>query len=221
MSTETPPGRSPAPQFVVRLPDEQFRDRIATAAQRNGRSMNSEIVARIQEGFDAAPLLDAARAELAATQVELRALRAYMAEAEKRWRMEEQDLLAQVAVQKSSQARFIEQEEKHKAVHDALRFGASAQAAVVQMLAAALIELGARAPKNLQQAAEILRVLAGIGKALAGGQNQQVADQARDLVGSVKEAKAARGSAAPGDAVAERKPIGVEMRTKRTVSKRG
>lgn len=38
-------------QFVVRFPDG-MRDRIKAAAEENGRSMNAEIVERIEESFD-------------------------------------------------------------------------------------------------------------------------------------------------------------------------
>lgn len=54
MSKELPPSRV-APQFVVRLPDEAFRDRLAAAAKERGRSMNSEIVARLEASFDDGP----------------------------------------------------------------------------------------------------------------------------------------------------------------------
>lgn len=46
MSKSLPPSRT-APQFVVRFPDEEMRDRIKTAAEANGRSMNAEIVYRL------------------------------------------------------------------------------------------------------------------------------------------------------------------------------
>jgi hypothetical protein len=39
-------------QFNLRLP-EGMRDRIAEVAKANGRSMNSEIVARLESSFDA------------------------------------------------------------------------------------------------------------------------------------------------------------------------
>lgn len=48
----TPPSRT-AEQFVVRLPDG-MRDRIAEEAKKNNRSMNAEIVARLQDSFDSA-----------------------------------------------------------------------------------------------------------------------------------------------------------------------
>lgn len=38
-------------RFLVRMP-EGMRDRIADAAKANGRSMNSEIVARLESSFD-------------------------------------------------------------------------------------------------------------------------------------------------------------------------
>lgn len=49
MSKDLPPSRT-AEQFVVRFPDG-MRDRIAEAAKANGRSMNAEIVHRLQESF--------------------------------------------------------------------------------------------------------------------------------------------------------------------------
>ena len=65
MNKVAPPSRT-APQFVVRLPDEEFRDHIAEAAKANNRSMNAEIVARLRASFDAAPSADgAATQELA------------------------------------------------------------------------------------------------------------------------------------------------------------
>lgn len=53
MSKPLPPSRT-APQFVVRFPDESMRDRIAEAAKANNRSMNAEIVARLEQSFSAA-----------------------------------------------------------------------------------------------------------------------------------------------------------------------
>jgi hypothetical protein len=41
-----------ADKFIVRLPPG-MRDRIADAARANGRSMNAEVVARLQFSFDA------------------------------------------------------------------------------------------------------------------------------------------------------------------------
>ena len=49
MSKELPPSRV-AEQFVVRFPDG-MRGRIAEAAKANNRSMNAEIVARLQSTF--------------------------------------------------------------------------------------------------------------------------------------------------------------------------
>lgn len=53
MSNEKPtyPSRL-AEQFVVRFPDG-MRDRLKEAAHANGRSMNAEIVARLQQSLDA------------------------------------------------------------------------------------------------------------------------------------------------------------------------
>lgn len=53
MSKDLPPSRT-AEQFVVRFPDG-MRDRIAAEAKQNNRSMNAEIVARLQQSFDAPP----------------------------------------------------------------------------------------------------------------------------------------------------------------------
>lgn len=53
MSRDLPPSRT-APQFVVRMPDEAFRDRLAEAAKGNGRSMNAEIVALLERGLNGA-----------------------------------------------------------------------------------------------------------------------------------------------------------------------
>lgn len=50
MSKELPPSRT-AEQFVVRFPDG-MRDKIANAAKANNRSMNAEIVARLEQSFN-------------------------------------------------------------------------------------------------------------------------------------------------------------------------
>lgn len=50
MKDTKPPSRT-ADQFVVRLPDG-MRDQIAEAAKANNRSMNAEIVARLQESLN-------------------------------------------------------------------------------------------------------------------------------------------------------------------------
>lgn len=50
MSKELPPSRT-AEQFVVRFP-EGMRDRISEAAKANNRSMNAEIVVRLQQSFE-------------------------------------------------------------------------------------------------------------------------------------------------------------------------
>src|SRR3954467_10020543 len=47
------PGRG-SDQFVVRLPDG-MREKIAQAAEANGRSMNSEIVHRLSQSFENPP----------------------------------------------------------------------------------------------------------------------------------------------------------------------
>jgi hypothetical protein len=46
MSTKSLPPSRTADQFVLRMPDG-MRDRIAQAAERNGRSMNNEIIHRL------------------------------------------------------------------------------------------------------------------------------------------------------------------------------
>ena len=48
MAVDPPSDR--APKFIVRLPDG-MRDRIAEAARANNRSMNAEIVARLEATF--------------------------------------------------------------------------------------------------------------------------------------------------------------------------
>ena len=50
MEQEKYPSDSAA-KFMVRLP-EGMRDRIAEAAKANGRSMNSEVVARLEASFN-------------------------------------------------------------------------------------------------------------------------------------------------------------------------
>ncbi len=55
MSKDLPPSRT-ADQFVVRFPDG-MRDQIAEAAKANNRSMNAEIVARLQASFAEASLV--------------------------------------------------------------------------------------------------------------------------------------------------------------------
>jgi hypothetical protein len=49
-----------ADRFIVRLPDG-MRDKIAEAAKRNNRSMNSEIVARLQQTLEPAAASEFAR----------------------------------------------------------------------------------------------------------------------------------------------------------------
>lgn len=50
MSKDLPPSRT-AEQFVVRFPDG-MRDRIAEVAKANNRSMNAEIVSRLQASLE-------------------------------------------------------------------------------------------------------------------------------------------------------------------------
>lgn len=50
MSKDLPPSRT-AEQFVVRFPGG-MRDRIAESAKASGRSMNAEIVARLEQSFE-------------------------------------------------------------------------------------------------------------------------------------------------------------------------
>lgn len=49
--TETPAVGRDSDKFMLRLPDG-MRERIATAAKESGRSMNAEIVGRLQASFD-------------------------------------------------------------------------------------------------------------------------------------------------------------------------
>ena len=51
---EARPGKAKPYKFVVRLPIE-MRDRIAEASQRHRRSMNSEIVSRLEQTFSGIP----------------------------------------------------------------------------------------------------------------------------------------------------------------------
>ena len=48
-NTHLPPSRT-AEQFVIRFPDG-MRERIAELAKENGRSMNAEIIARLEKSF--------------------------------------------------------------------------------------------------------------------------------------------------------------------------
>jgi hypothetical protein len=51
-----------ADKYIVRFPDG-MRDRLAQAAKQNNRSMNAEVVARLQASFDLAPAADGAAAQ--------------------------------------------------------------------------------------------------------------------------------------------------------------
>ncbi|KAA9181991.1 MULTISPECIES: Arc family DNA-binding protein [Delftia] len=55
MSKDLPPSRT-ADQFVVRFPDG-MRDQIAALAKANNRSMNAEIVARLQGSLETGAVL--------------------------------------------------------------------------------------------------------------------------------------------------------------------
>lgn len=50
---EKKPGRG-SDQFPLRLPDG-MRDRVREAAEANGRSMNAEIIARLEQTFEPSP----------------------------------------------------------------------------------------------------------------------------------------------------------------------
>jgi len=69
MSKEAPPSRT-APQFIVRMPDEEFRNKIAEAAKSNNRSMNAEILARLEQSFsgDSSALGASLEAQVAMTK---------------------------------------------------------------------------------------------------------------------------------------------------------
>lgn len=56
MNQKLPPSRT-APQFVIRFPDESIRDRIREEAEKNGRSMNAEIIQRLQESLEASDIM--------------------------------------------------------------------------------------------------------------------------------------------------------------------
>lgn len=56
-----PPSQT-ADKYIVRLP-EGMRDRIAEEAKANSRTMNAEVVARLQASFDAATSADGAVAQ--------------------------------------------------------------------------------------------------------------------------------------------------------------
>ncbi|MGS1042258.1 Arc family DNA-binding protein [Burkholderia glumae] len=66
MTKPTQPPSRTAEQFVVRFPDG-MRDRIAEAAKANNRSMNAEIVARLEQSFGSDEPLDPKVAEAVAT----------------------------------------------------------------------------------------------------------------------------------------------------------
>lgn len=72
----TYPSRT-AEQFVVRFPDG-MRDRLKDAAAENGRSMNAEIVARLQNTFEAQSGDSALRLQVEENTAALRRLEALM-----------------------------------------------------------------------------------------------------------------------------------------------
>ena len=75
MSKELPPSRT-ADQFVVRVPDG-MRDKIAEAAKANNRSMNAEIISRLETSLDADSIMapDALGEAMVALQAQIIDLR--------------------------------------------------------------------------------------------------------------------------------------------------
>lgn len=69
-----PPSRT-APKIMIRLP-EGMRELIAEAAERNGRSMNAEIVARLDRSFDADAETNDFTARMREFEADLRDMRA-------------------------------------------------------------------------------------------------------------------------------------------------
>lgn len=56
MKTEDKPSnQKDSDRFIIRLPDG-MRDRIAASAKESGRSMNSEVVARLQASYESTNL---------------------------------------------------------------------------------------------------------------------------------------------------------------------
>ena len=55
---KTPPPSRTAPQFVIRFPDEEMRDRIREEAEKNNRSMNAEIIARLGQSLRLPGMID-------------------------------------------------------------------------------------------------------------------------------------------------------------------
>lgn len=66
-STEKPQPRQSEDKYVVRFPSG-MRDRLKDAAAANGRSMNAEIVARLQQSFNIPPSDEALKARLEAAE---------------------------------------------------------------------------------------------------------------------------------------------------------
>ncbi len=57
MPTKVPPPSQTADKYIVRLPDG-MREQIAEAAKANGRSMNAEIVSRLERSMSEAPAIN-------------------------------------------------------------------------------------------------------------------------------------------------------------------
>lgn len=89
-----PPTNRESDKFIVRLPDG-MRDRIKTAAEANNRSMNAEIVARLDASFDEMPevLSDYLENRAQKLQLEIRAQRAEARTTEERIKILEHKLI--------------------------------------------------------------------------------------------------------------------------------
>lgn len=113
MSTEGASSK-PAPQFVVRFPDESDRDRIAEAAKENNRSMNAEILARLHTAFATEQRNGELQAEVLRVEAALKQMTEHLKQQERELHTTAdrvQDLGAQVA---DSRAR-LELSEKRQA----------------------------------------------------------------------------------------------------------
>lgn len=62
MDKKSLPPSQTADKFIIRLP-EGMRDRITEEAKSNGRTMNAEVVARLQDSFEALGSADAVAAQ--------------------------------------------------------------------------------------------------------------------------------------------------------------
>jgi len=83
-------------QYKLRMPPE-LRDKLKSASEENHRSMNAEIVARLQESFDTRLDQNTASALVDSLQQSLREVRE-MQEETKRHREEAERLLNQVRI---------------------------------------------------------------------------------------------------------------------------